>query len=32
VHVFSSSSALPCLHYSREQWRYGSAEEEKEGE
>jgi len=24
----SSSSALPCLHCSREQWRHGSAEEE----
>jgi len=28
----SSSSALPCLHCSREQWRNGSAEEEEEGE
>jgi len=27
----TSSSALPCLHYSREQWRNESAEEE-EGE
>jgi len=25
----SSSSALPCLHCSREQWRHGSAEEEE---
>jgi hypothetical protein len=25
----SYSFALPCLHYSREQWRHGSAEEEE---